>query len=83
MFDIPTTLAKNLKYLREKAHLTQDELSDKAGVAYSTIAKLEQGAIKNPTLTTVWSITQVLGVDLQLHAQDRRSRSRTQGARIH
>lgn len=58
-------LAKNIKKLRQDRNLTQDELSDMAGVAYSTIAKLEQGAIKSPSLTTTLAIAKAFAVDVE------------------
>jgi len=62
--ELHTTLAKNIRRYRQASDMTQDELSDRAGVAYSTIAKLEQGAIKNPTLATVTAIARSLDINL-------------------
>ena len=45
--------------------MTQDGLSDKAGLAYSTLAKIEQGAIKNPSFDTVYSIIRALDISLE------------------
>lgn len=59
-----TLLGQAIKAAREKTSLTQDGLSDKAGLAYSTLAKIEQGAIKNPSFDTVYAITQALGVSI-------------------
>lgn len=63
--DIAFKLGQAIKRAREAAGLTQDGLSDKAGLAYSTLAKIEQGAIKNPSFDTVYSITQALGVSVE------------------
>ena len=60
-----TVLGLAIKSAREKAGLTQDGLSDKAGLAYSTLAKIEQGAIKNPSFDTVYAITRALGVGVE------------------
>ena len=49
---------------RKKAGLTQDELSDKAGLSYSTLAKIEQGGIKAPSVFTIASIARALGITL-------------------
>lgn len=56
--------AQQLKQARRRAELTQDGLADKAGLAYSTLAKLEQGAIDNPTLSTICALAGALGVSL-------------------
>ena len=46
---------------RRKAHLTQQELCQKTGLSYSTLAKIERGAIKSPSIFTVQQIAEVLG----------------------
>lgn len=58
-------LGRAIQALRLAAKLTQDELSDKAGLSYSTLAKIERGAIKNPSVFTVASIAKVLGVTIE------------------
>jgi HAD superfamily hydrolase (TIGR01509 family) len=54
------SLGSKIQLLRQKAGYTQDELSDRAGLSYSTLAKIERGAIKNPSVFTVSSIATVL-----------------------
>lgn len=58
-------LAKNIKKLRKKHKLSQEQLARKAGITYSTLIKLESGANKNPTIETLRKITNALkvGVD--------------------
>jgi HAD superfamily hydrolase (TIGR01509 family) len=58
-------LGLSIRWAREKAGLTQDELSDRAGLAYSTLAKIEQGAIKTPSVFTVFAIAQTVGVSVE------------------
>jgi transcriptional regulator with XRE-family HTH domain len=41
-------LGKRLQAARQKAGLTQQTLCQKAGLSYSTLAKIERGAIKSP-----------------------------------
>jgi HAD superfamily hydrolase (TIGR01509 family) len=65
MDSISRSLGNHIKIAREKAGLTQDDLSDKAGLAYSTLAKIEQGAIKNPSVFTVYEIAKALDVGLE------------------
>ncbi|MCP4164887.1 MAG: HAD-IA family hydrolase [Chloroflexi bacterium] len=50
---------------REQCGLTQDELSDRAGLAYSTLAKIERGVVKNPSVFTVSSLAQALGCTVE------------------
>ena len=48
-----------------RAHgLTQQELCQKTGLSYSTLAKIERGAIKAPSVFTIQSIARTLGVSL-------------------
>lgn len=51
-----TALAKRLQLARRRAGLTQQELCQKAGLSYSTLAKIERGAIRSPSVFTVASI---------------------------
>lgn len=44
--------------------MTRDKLGSDAGVAASTIAKLESGHVKEPGLFTVWAICNTLRYDL-------------------
>lgn len=57
-------LGKVLQDARKKAGLTQQELCHKAGLSYSTLAKIERGAIKAPSIFTIQSIAGALGVSL-------------------
>lgn len=49
-------LGQRLQKARQKAGLTQQELCQKAGLSYSTLAKIERGAIKSPSVFTVAAI---------------------------
>ncbi|MCE9586156.1 helix-turn-helix domain-containing protein [Candidatus Uhrbacteria bacterium] len=52
-------LASKVKTLRTKQEMTREQLSKKAKVNYNTIIKLESGANKNPTVTTLIGIAMV------------------------
>jgi FMN phosphatase YigB (HAD superfamily) len=54
-------LGKRLQLARKRAGLTQQELCQKAGLSYSTLAKIERGAIRSPSVFTVASIAQATG----------------------
>ncbi len=58
-------LGSHIQLLRKQHGLTQDELSDRAHLAYSTLAKIERGAIKNPSVFTIASIARVLEVSVE------------------
>lgn len=57
-------LGKRLQMARKEAGFTQQELCAKADLSYSTLAKVERGAIKSPSIFTIESIADVLGTTL-------------------
>jgi FMN phosphatase YigB (HAD superfamily)/DNA-binding Xre family transcriptional regulator len=57
-------LGKSLQRARQAAGLTQQELCQKAGLSYSTLAKIERGAIKSPSIFTIQKLVQSLGINL-------------------
>ena len=57
-------LADNIKRYRNKNGLSQEQLAQKAGVTYSTLAKLESGVNQNPKIKTLQGIAQTLGVTI-------------------
>jgi HAD superfamily hydrolase (TIGR01509 family) len=52
-------LGQRLQLARKRAHLTQQELCQKAGLSYSTLAKIERGAIRSPSVFTVANIARI------------------------
>jgi transcriptional regulator with XRE-family HTH domain len=54
--------AGRLRELRESAGLTQEQLAERAGMAWRTITHLE-GGDRKPTWETVLALCQALGVD--------------------
>jgi transcriptional regulator with XRE-family HTH domain len=57
-------LANNIKRFRTAKKLSQEQLAQKAGITYSTVAKLESGANRNPAVHTLQQIARALGVTL-------------------
>lgn len=57
-------LAQALQSARKKAGLTQQDLCNKAGISYSTLAKIERGAIKAPSIFTIHRIAATVGISL-------------------
>jgi len=57
-------LGKSLQRARQSVGITQQELCQRAGLSYSTLAKIERGAIKSPSIFTIQRISQALGIDL-------------------
>jgi FMN phosphatase YigB (HAD superfamily)/DNA-binding XRE family transcriptional regulator len=57
-------LGKQLQKARQKAGLTQQALCHRANLSYSTLAKIERGAIKAPSIFTIQAIAGALGLSL-------------------
>jgi len=57
-------LGKALQNARKAKGITQQELCHAAELSYSTLAKIERGAIKSPSVFTVGRIAQVLGTSV-------------------
>ena len=58
------SIGEKIKNWRKKRELTQEGLARKADIPYATLAKIESGAIKNPTLDTITKISQGLEVTI-------------------
>lgn len=58
-------LGKAIGEARKKAGLTQQELCIKADLSYSTLAKIERGAIKTPSVFTVAQIALITGTTVE------------------
>ena len=57
-------LGLRLQKARKAAGLTQQELCQKSGLSYSTLAKIERGAIKSPSIFTIHQIAMVLNLGI-------------------
>ena len=57
-------LGQRLQEARLHAGMTQQTLCQKADLSYSTLTKIERGAIKSPSIFTIQRIAEVLGVGL-------------------
>lgn len=58
-------LGKAIQDARKQAGLTQQELCQKTGISYSTLAKIERGAIKAPSVFTVAHIASITHVSVE------------------
>ncbi len=55
-------LGKRLQEARRAAGLTQQTLCQKANISYSTLAKIERGAIKSPSIFTIQNLVVAMGM---------------------
>ena len=60
--DIRALVGRNVRRVRIEKGLTQEELAERAGTSQFYISSLEAG-LRNPTVVTVASLAQALGVD--------------------
>ncbi len=58
-------LGKQLQAARQAGGLTQQQLCQRANISFSTLTKIERGAIKSPSIFTVQSIAAALGIGLE------------------
>lgn len=58
-------LGKAIQEARKQAGMTQQELCNKTSISYSTLAKIERGAIRSPSVFTVATIAQATGVKVE------------------
>lgn len=57
-------LGRRLQEARVQSGLTQQALCQKAGLSYSTLTKIERGAIKAPSIFTIYNIASALSMGL-------------------
>ena len=57
--DRPPLVGKEIQRLRQEHQLTLDELASKSGVSKSILSQIERDH-SNPTLSTIWRISQAL-----------------------
>ena len=59
------TIGENIKRLRTKQGLSQDDLARKAELKYSTLAKIEGGFVKKPGVQLMEKIAKALNVYIE------------------
>ncbi|PJB89716.1 hypothetical protein CO083_00190 [Candidatus Roizmanbacteria bacterium CG_4_9_14_0_8_um_filter_34_12] len=59
------TISGNIKRLRAKLGLTQDDLAKKADIKYTTLMKVESGTVNKPSVQTMAKIAKALGVSIE------------------
>ena len=59
------TIGENIKRVRNKLGLTQDDLVRKSGVKHTTLTKIESDVVINLSVQTVAKIAKALGVSIE------------------
>lgn len=60
-----TRISARVRTMRKELRLTQQQLADLAGVSDATVRQIERGTGKS-TLTSVLSVMEVLGLELEV-----------------
>lgn len=58
-------LWSNIKKLRNKLELTQEQLSKKADISYTSLTKIETWVIKEPSVYTIAKIAKAFDVSIE------------------
>ncbi|MFH1193963.1 MAG: helix-turn-helix transcriptional regulator, partial [bacterium] len=58
-------ISENIKKMRAKLGLTQDDLAKKADIKYTTLMKVESGTVNKPSVQTMDKIARALGVSIE------------------
>jgi len=59
------TIGENIKRVRNRLGLTQDDLVRKSGVKHTTLTKIESNVVIKPSVQTVAKIAKALGVPME------------------
>ena len=59
------TIGENIKRLRTKQGISQDDLACKAELKYSTLAKIEGDFVTKPGVQMIAKIAKALGVSME------------------
>jgi len=59
------TIGENIKKVRNKLGLTQDDLVRKSGVKHTTLTKIESDVVIKPSVQTVAKIAKALGIPME------------------
>lgn len=62
----PTTLGANVRWLRQKAGLSQDELAERVGISRLALLNIETGATEEPKASTIDRLAEQLGVEVDV-----------------
>lgn len=55
----------NIKRVRNELNLTQEQLSKKADISYTSLTKIETGVIKDPSVYTIAKIAKAFDVSIE------------------
>jgi len=58
-------IGENIKKLRTKAGLSQEDFAKKSGVKYTTLTKIESNVIKKPSVLIMDKVAKALGVNIE------------------
>jgi transcriptional regulator with XRE-family HTH domain len=59
------TISENIKKIRVKLGLIQDDLAKKSDIKYTTLTKVKSGVVNKPSVKTMAKIAKALGVSIE------------------
>ena len=59
------TIGENIKRIRAKQGISQDDLARKAGLKYSTLAKIEGDFVTKPGVQMIAKVAKALAVSME------------------
>jgi len=65
MISDKNNIGDNIKKLRAKLNLTQDDLARKSDVKYTTLSKIESGVVTKPTVHIMAKIAKALNTSIE------------------
>ena len=58
---VDSMVVEKLRQLKEKSHMTNQQIAEKSNVPESTVARIFSGKTPNPTVATVISMARAMG----------------------
>lgn len=59
------TIGENIKSIRKKLNISQENLANNAGIKYSNLVKIENSIINKPSVYTVYRISKALNTTVE------------------
>lgn len=59
-------MGEKIRELRERKHMSQEELAEKSGISRQTISAIETGKADSVTTGTIGAIAKALGVSVSI-----------------
>lgn len=65
MLDSKKNIGTNIKNMRKKINLSQEQLASNANIKYSNLVKIENSVINKPSVHTIYRIAKALNTNVE------------------